>query len=304
MIPVMIHYLGGEGFAAWAIFLAAGAGFSMLEIGMSMTAVKFLAVPLHKNDGLQSSRVLTNALVMSFIIYLMLTPIIIWVAEPITGWMIVPDDEFLSGSKLIVFVFISVALRSFLQAGTLLLYASRKFSLFASMSFLQSLLSNLAAIVAAVLTGRLDISVVSYWTVQLFFLSIVLCASKVIFHWRVSISFLDLSIIRQLIKHGLKIQINDWAQFINFQFDKFIIGGFVGLWAVAPYEVANRSVVALRSIPASGLETFLPGAAIHEKESGAWNQYLKMTKLASYSSEPGSWSGGVAGKVCSDFAIA
>jgi hypothetical protein len=37
-----------------------------------------------------------------------------------------------------------------------------------------------------------------------------------------------------------------------------VIVRLIGLWPSALYEVANRSVLALRSIPASGLPTFLP----------------------------------------------
>jgi O-antigen/teichoic acid export membrane protein len=74
-----------------------------------------------------------------------------------------------------------------------------------------------------------------------------------------------------------------WAQFVNFQFDKFIIAGLVGLWAVAPYEVANRAVAALRSVPASGAETFLP-TAMTRGASGdeAWHWYVASTRIAVY----------------------
>jgi O-antigen/teichoic acid export membrane protein len=52
---------------------------------------------------------------------------------------------------------------------------------------------------------------------------------------------------------------------------------------VAPYEVANRAIVALRSIPASGAETLLPIAAAHRARSAeAWDWYLSMTRGAAY----------------------
>jgi O-antigen/teichoic acid export membrane protein len=84
-----------------------------------------------------------------------------------------------------------------------------------------------------------------------------------------------------MLGHGLKIQVGDWAQAVSFQFDKFLIASVTGLGAVAPYEVANRSAMALRSLPSSGLDSFLPSAAIeHAKPGEAWVRYLAVTKLA------------------------
>jgi len=87
--------------------------------------------------------------------------------------------------------------------------------------------------------------------------------------------------MRELCSHGLKIQVYDWAQVISYQFDKFLIAAFMGLWAVAPYEVGNRSVAALRSIPASGIDSFLATAAIGQTaKADLWQQYQRITQLA------------------------
>jgi O-antigen/teichoic acid export membrane protein len=89
--------------------------------------------------------------------------------------------------------------------------------------------------------------------------------------------------LRELGYYGVTNQVEGWAQFINFQFDKFIVAGLLGLWAVAPYEVANRAVAALRSIPASSAETFLPMAVTqaHDREQ-AWHWYVTGTRIAIY----------------------
>jgi O-antigen/teichoic acid export membrane protein len=89
--------------------------------------------------------------------------------------------------------------------------------------------------------------------------------------------------LRELLHYGLANQAEGWAQFVNFQFDKFLIAAWVGLWGVAPYEVANRAVAALRSIPASGADTFLPNAMVRaDGAREAWDWYLASTRLAAY----------------------
>ena len=76
---------------------------------------------------------------------------------------------------------------------------------------------------------------------------------------------------------------NQCSQFINFQFDKFIIAAFVGLWAVAPYEVANRSAQALRSVPASAADSLLPTAVIRQSTpDSAWAWYVSSSRIAAY----------------------
>src|SRR3569832_40354 len=46
-IPVLIRYLGGDAFAAWALLLALSVGFSTLELAMGPTLIRFLTLPMH-----------------------------------------------------------------------------------------------------------------------------------------------------------------------------------------------------------------------------------------------------------------
>lgn len=283
MIPVLIRYLGGEGFAAWALFLSVGMAFSILDIGMPSSIIKYMAVSLDEKDNAQANQVLTNALVFLFAVYMASLPVVLWLAKPIVSWLRLPNGAHYSAQALFVFVFVSIALRSLLMCGTYTFYSARMFHTIAIISFCQSFLSNCGAIIAAYWWRRLDLSLGVFWGMQLAVVGFVFLRARRVFRWKFRITSVNLTLLRQLTTHGLKVHVSNWTQLVNFQFDKLIIAGFVGLWAVAPYEVANRSVLALRSVLVSGIEAFLPSATINaEEKSRAWGLYQKMTKLTVY----------------------
>jgi len=93
---------------------------------------------------------------------------------------------------------------------------------------------------------------------------------------------LDGTLFRTLWTHGFKVQVNGWAQLANYQFDKFAIAAITGVPWVAPYEVANRSVIALGSIPSSAMDTFLPFASSAPEVTATWGRYQEMNRVAAY----------------------
>lgn len=282
-IPVLIRYLGGEGFAAWAVLLALSAGFSLLQLGMPTTMIRFLAVPA-RDGNWTAARALFGRmwilLALSFGAGLVAT---LALAAPVARWLRLPDTLLFAAPATIYWVFAATSIRAFVQTGTLALYAAGRFREVSLISLLQPVCSNLAAMLAAWLFRRLDIALIAYWSAQLcvvgvtFFLSRRMCVPCI------TRETLDARALRELCVYGLSSQMEAVAQFVNFQFDKFIIAGLAGLWAVAPYEVANRAVVAMRSVPASGAETFLPAAMTRgAKQDDAWEWYIASTRIAIY----------------------
>jgi len=181
---------------------------------------------------------------------------------------------------MVLFVYAGVGLRSLLQFGVHALVAARRFRAVALAMFLQSFCANVSAASVAGITHRLDLALLAYWCAQVAVVSLASLYARDLFprgHWERP----RLETLRALLPHGFKIQLGEWAQIVTFQFDKFIIANWLGLVSVAPYEVANRSLLALRSIPSSGLDSFLPSAAIGQADPGdTWERYLLVTRLA------------------------
>jgi len=281
-VPILIHYFHGEGFGAWAILLASSVAFSTLEFGMPATLVKHAAVPLQASDRREASAVRSHVLLILAASYAAWTPLVVLGSQPLARLVGLPDTPHLGGAALFEMVFLAVALRGILQTGTYLLYAERRFRAVAAVYLLQSVGSHGAAIAAAAATQRVDLALFAFWGAQLIVSGAAFVATSARFD-PILATRIEAARLRALFVHGFKVQVDGWTQVINYQFDKFVIAAVVGIYWVSPYEVANRSVVALRSVPASGVDTFLPAAAATR---GSFEDkrlhYLEMTRLAAF----------------------
>ena len=258
MIPLLIHFLGGIGFATWAMLLSCSVVFTELQLGIPTALMREVAVrPGHAAAaGLWSS-----AVVLLIVIYLVLLPLVALGALPLGEWLRLPPVGHLHAGVAILGVYLAVALRAVMLTGSYSLLAAFRFHHVAGIAMAQALVSNTLATVAAGLTGSLGTTLVTFWLAQVAVVAAAYVFAQGHLGWRPRFQLCDRGHMRNLVAYGVKIQVGEWAQTINFQADKFIIARLLGLWPAALYEVANRSIVALRSIPASGMTTFLPIAA-------------------------------------------
>ena len=282
-IPFLIHYLGSTGFAAWALLLALGTGFSLLDLGAKNIIVRFVAEPAAAGRWNQVRDTLGLISITLAAAYILGMVAIFPLSGRLAAWLRLPDTPWFTAQELVWLVFLAVALKALLETATRTLYAARQFRIVALIALLQPLLSNLAAIITAWSSSRLDLTLFVYWSVQLALLGALCFVFRRQCLPQLNPTTLGFTKLREMVTFGLKSQLDQWAQFINFQFDKFIIAGMVGLWAVAPYEVANRCVLALRSVPASGLETTLPSAVLLRADHAAALQwYSASTRITLY----------------------
>lgn len=280
-LPVLIHFLGGEGFAAWAILLAISAAATALEIGMAPTFVKHAAPLMQQGRWREVAALRASALLFLACVFISGSLVLALVAPWIARSFGLPGTPSLGAPAMILVVYAAVAMRSLLQFGAHSLAAGRRFKALATVAFMQSLASNVAASIAAIATRRLDVALLAFWAAQLLVVGVTFVLSGKLSGGAGLFAMPSTKCLRELLPHGLKVQVCDWAQVVTFQFDKFLIAGLVGLWGVAPYEVANRSMMALRSIPSSGLDSFLPSAAIDQPApEQAWQRYLQVTRMA------------------------
>jgi O-antigen/teichoic acid export membrane protein len=280
-LPVLIRFLGGEAFAAWALLLALAGGFSLLELGMPPAVVRMLARPLQQDDRGGARLWLGRSWVLLALAFGGGALLLSACAGQLAGWLRLPATPWFDGPRLVLLVFGAVAARAFLQSGTLVWIASGRFGRVALVSVLQPLAANMAAMAAAWRWGRLDAALVAFWAAQLSVVAAAFLLARC--PPRFGRAACEPRALRELGRFGVASQLEAWAQFANFQLDKFLVAGLIGLWAVAPYEVANRAAAALRSVPASGADTFLTAAVLRaDDREGAWRWYLASTRMAAY----------------------
>jgi len=281
-IPILLNFLGTEGFAAWAVLFGGSVAFYALEMGMTPTVVKFLAEINHQENLSQFSGILTNAMALLLITYTLAGMGVLAIAVPLAAWLNLPDTPLLTADKLIAFVFVAVGISSMLRTGINTFFASRRFGAVAGISALQSISSNVASWLAAIMWGRLDLVLIAYWLTQLLVLLISWLWARRQFPWQFRLDSIRFETMKSMLSHGFNLQFNELMYFVHFQFDKMIIAGFAGLTEVAHYEVASRAGQALRSLPFTAITTFLPTATEKLAKGGdIWPIYIEMTRAAS-----------------------
>jgi hypothetical protein len=258
----MIHFLGGEGFAVWALLLGSAAILGQLDLGMPPALARHIAVPIFRRDAPEASRLASTAVTFGAVTYGLVAPAVLLWAHPLAGWLRLPAGRYLTSTELIVFVYAAVALRSVLQHGNSALYAAREFRLVALLSFLQAFLSNLGATLGAGISRAVDVTLLCFWAPQLLVMAGAFFLAGRKLSWRISPQLASWGCWRGLVAYGLKIQAYEWSQTLAFQVTKLIVSRSVGLWGVARYEVAGRAVMALRSVPAAGTDAFMPSATV------------------------------------------
>jgi O-antigen/teichoic acid export membrane protein len=267
MIPMLVHFLGGLEFATWAVLLSSSIVFAQLHLGIP-TALAFEVAVTARSKPELVSRLWSSAAVFLAGVHAVLLPVVVTMAPRIGEWLRLPNVGTWPPGVVLVFVFLCVAARSVLLTGSAILLGFFHFRRAAAFALAQALLSNVAASAVAAVTGHLAETLAAFWTVQLAVAAAAFVGARRT-GARPAARLMVSGLASRLLRTGLTFQIAEWAQTINFQFDKFVIVRVLGLWPAALYEVANRSVLALRSIPASSTETMLPIAAHHAATGGS-----------------------------------
>ncbi len=282
-IPVLIRYLGGVGFASWGILLALSAVFSTLELGIPAAVVRLVGAANRDGNQAEIQRLEWGAYFALCCTYGLGAVGIVAASGAIAAALSVPDGVWVGAHGLISLVFLAVAARSFLQLRTWLLFPLRGARPLAVTSVLVPPVSNVASAIAAWQTGSVEIVLLCFWGTQILLLagthfgraSIATRARRNPGH--------DRRVVWRILTWGMHDQLDSLSRVINFQFDKFALAGMLGIWAVGPYEVANRCALALRSVPASGLEFMLVADSVAgASERGHWLRYLALTRMSAY----------------------
>lgn len=280
-VPILLSGLGTGGFAAWAVLLAAGFLFYNLETAMPPTVVKFLAAIRPEDDRAEADAVMTNAAAAMAAVFAVGLVLVALVAAPLARWLGLPDTPLFAAPGLLRFVCLAVAVCALVKLGVSGMHAAGRFDRVARIELLQVGGSSLAAWTVAWTAHRLDWTLVAYWGSQALLLFLAQRLPRPVFQWRFRRRALSGRRLLALLRHGVNLQLGEFAFFAHFQFDKFLVAGAAGLSEVAHYEVSSRAAVSLRNMPAAGFRALLPGTA-----SGlaggrdTWPDYLFATRWA------------------------
>lgn len=261
LIPFIIGRVGPEWYGVWVALFALVDYFSLLDLGMGAATIKYVA-EYHASGNLRK----IGDVVLSTCLFnlIFLPPLLL---------CHVFSDEILAVFKIAPKDFVDVRL---IFDGVLLNFAASQVSgVFRNTLIgLQRMhvsnfcdITSLAAYAASTVIVLGSGAGLTAMVVVLFYIRCgiiamqVLCLLQAVPILKHYPGRIDMALLREFFRYGLKLQMSSLAGFLNFQMDKLLIGHFLRMEFVAFYEMGSKLALVVRYIPSMMLSPLIPAAA-------------------------------------------
>ena len=260
--PYMLHVLGEERFAIWALFFALSGYFATFDLGISQALMKFVAQFWAEGN----ERALRGIVTLGTTVYIVLI-------IPIVTLLALMRDPILDA------IHTPAALRA--EAGVSLV----------GMAVVLGA-TNLVAVLTAVLAGRQRLDITSRISLLVTFLQVGGAVLVLSLGWglrglvfstglgvlvsgflswramreidpgfRFDFAAIDTGMLKRLLQFSFALQITNVGSFLQFQLDKILLAHYATFAVVTRYELATRLTIAAWAIPYLVLIPLVPAAA-------------------------------------------
>jgi O-antigen/teichoic acid export membrane protein len=246
---VLLTALGIERFGLWALLWAITGSLGLLDLRLSAAVTTLVAQAVARGEERGLTRLVSAALAFYFALGILEVGVaILCIRSPaFLGWIPTPLRE--EARPAIVWAVVVFATNSLTSVFTGLLYSVQRFDVVAKISVGLTLTRAVLLISIALSGGGLR--------ELLFAEGVIACLNCVICVWAVRQQLPDLPLfglpssaaLRELIRFGGKLQIAHAAYLVTFHADKLLLSAFLGLAAVAYYDLGSKIALFMRGIP-------------------------------------------------------
>ncbi|MBI2861565.1 MAG: oligosaccharide flippase family protein [Chloroflexi bacterium] len=262
LTPYILNILGAERFGLWALTFAVTSYFSLMDLGVSESFIKFVAEHHTRHEPDEINRVVTTGLVF-YVAVATIIAVLGFAAAPwlISLFRISPELE-------------SEALFVLRGAFFVICFANAMNVFQGVVSGLQRMdVSNLSIFAVSFQygTGVLLVLRLGYGLKGLIINQIIMMALNCLLLFLASFRllptlslrprFFGLATLRKLLSYGLKVQAGRVAYLIGGQVDRLLIGYFLPLTTLALYDIAGRLVSGVKTIPLLPAIALIPAAS-------------------------------------------
>lgn len=259
-VPLLLHFLSGEEYGRLAVYWGIGILLGVAEIGLNTILVRDGSFAIQNNDKKKLHSIFTHVLLIQNTLFIGLLSLIMVNTSHIDHWLSHLHSE-INPSTLLICLLTLIMLRSFFLRSQDLLSANKNFLAIAFFNFAHPFTSNIGAVITAALTHSAEYTIIVYFSLQMISAGIVSLYSLYILRWRIDFSTVNLKTFIATLRDAAKVYIPSLANIVSYNIDKLLISNFVGVWAAGYYDVSTRLAQALRTLPAVGMESFLPVAS-------------------------------------------
>ncbi len=260
--PPILRTLGAEGFAVWSLFFALTGYLAALDFGLVQGTMRHVAGARERGRHDEAGAHATLGLLGYLALSLVWLAVVALAREPVLAWLRIPPATIgmarfamLAGAGVFALAGVANVCLATMQA-----YGrfDRANGILLAMTLLQALVFALAlhghwgfiGLVAGVAlawaTGALMGAALLTWAVPAF-------------RWGSPVA--AIVHVREALRFGAPMQFTSTLAAFNVHLDKLLLSRFVGLAAVAPYELGSRVSTVASSLPQLMLLAVLPEAS-------------------------------------------
>lgn len=287
--PVLLATLGLQGYGLWSLLWAITGSLGLLDLRTSAALTPLAATALAREEHDRVARLLTTGLTFYAALGLLeVGAALLWVRVPnLMAWV---PEPFGKEAHLAFVVAVAVfAINSVTTVFTGLLQAFQRFDLSARIAMVVTVFRGTILVAVAWGGGGLRELVLAEGSVA--------CLQWMISAWVVQRLLPELrvfgrpdpSTFRELITFGGKLQIAHIAHLISLHADKLLLSAFLGLTAVAYYDLGQKIAYLMRRLPLLLISATMPVVSTMEATGDRerlWNFYLKCMRMVVFAATP------------------
>lgn len=281
LTPVTLHYLGTEGFAIWAVVGGLVLYFATFDFGLGAATSRLIAVYYERGQLQQARQISTLGFVLYPVMGLVLTPVLVLVAPyAVDSFNLAPSLRaqalhVLWWSYVLVFTTLTTNTFRGILFGVHRSGSSVAGDVVAQVGYATSLILLLRA------GYGLDALIIASFLRLLCLVAVWWPRSRGPLGGLLTTHF-DRDVLRGAFSFSGWLQVNGIALAVNMQTDRLVIGSFVSIGSVTPYELANRVALLVRTLPLQIVSPLIPAASsLHARgdEQGMTDLYYRYTRV-------------------------
>ncbi|GJQ60333.1 MAG: polysaccharide biosynthesis protein [Candidatus Scalindua sp. AMX11] len=290
LTPYIINKIGIERYGIWAVANTVINFFLFLDIGIGNSFVKHIAEYNTKRDYVMVNKVITTGLAFSLLLCMGIGILFLISIKTLIGLFTFSpklyDDVIFTFFGIFIIFIINYVFRIFKS----ILYGLQRMDI-TNMIFIIVTIPGTIGLILFLghgygLRGYVyNSALIALVTV----IAYAVCAHKVLPQMNIHPRYLSLEMFRRLWDFGFKIQIAGFAEFINTQLDKILLGYFLNVTVVSFYELGSKIALTVGNLPSALLLAIEPASSelmASKDMRGLNNLYLRGTKYLVFLSLP------------------
>ncbi len=261
--PILINHLGLETFGLWTIINTLPAYAGLLDFGIGPGLVRHFTEYSESGDKVSVRHIMTLSISFYLALGLVLMPLVYWLAPDIVRLFTISEYLRQSAETSLLIVFSYFVVSCLVGVFSSRLVSMHRMDISSAIGLVSQIIY---AVMVIIIIPRSPTIMTAVWLtgVQLLVFGVLTYAAV----WQIDRQMysnpfaIPRLLTRKLLVFGGWMQLNSVASLVSLEADKIIIGGFVGMAAVTPYQIGNRLASLNRMIPLQLLSVLMPMATI------------------------------------------